>query len=65
MSYPTIEYFNKIVKNAKNIRQQEVRLETDKLLLALETLNFCNVEVKEEPSSSRNCLMVVNLMFRQ
>lgn len=37
MAYPSIEYFNKIVKNAKNIRQQEIRLSTDQaLLLAIE-----------------------------
>ena len=61
MSYTTIEYFNKIVKNAKNIRQQEVRLETDKaLLLALEIAEIMSakfpVEVKEEPTVSAETL---------
>jgi|TARA_X000000950_G_scaffold289547_1_gene415406 ribonuclease I len=49
MSYPTIEYFNKIVKNAKNIRQQEVRLETDKaLLLALEIAEVMSAKFPKE-----------------
>jgi len=37
MGYPNLENFNKIVKNAKSLRQTEIRLDTDKaVLLALE-----------------------------
>ena len=37
MGYHNLEHFNKIVKNAKSLRQKEIRLDTDKaVLLALE-----------------------------
>ena len=35
MSYKNIEEFSKMVKNSKNLRQKEMRLETDKAVLIL------------------------------
>jgi hypothetical protein len=62
MGYPTIDYFNKVVKNAKNIRQQEVRLSTDQaLMLALEIAQLMSVKFptevqKEDTSISKEAL---------
>ena len=35
MSYPNIEYFSKILKNTKNLRQAELRMTTDQAVLLL------------------------------
>jgi len=35
MSYTNIEYFSKMIKNAKNLRQNEVRLSLDQAVLVL------------------------------
>ena len=35
MSYTNIEYFSKMIKNAKNLRQKELRLSLDQAVLVL------------------------------
>lgn len=56
MSYKNIDYFSKMVKNAKSLRQKEFRISTDQATLILseitQLLSSSKVEKKEIKTQS-------------
>ena len=51
MSYPNIEYFSKILKNTKNLRQSELRMTTDQAVLLLsEITEILSKNESQEPA---------------
>tara|TARA_X000000950_G_scaffold127200_1_gene159081 strand:+ start:5729 stop:5932 length:204 start_codon:yes stop_codon:yes gene_type:complete len=53
MSYPNIEYFSKMVKNTKGLRQKELRMTTDEAILLLsEITEILSKNENQEPARS-------------
>ena len=55
MSYPNIEYFSKMLKNTKSLRQKELRMTTDQAVLLLsEIAEILAKNESQEPTRNNN-----------
>jgi|TARA_B110000444_G_scaffold65809_1_gene61644 hypothetical protein len=55
MSYPNIEYFSKMLKNTKSLRQNELRMTTDQAVLLLsEIAEILAKNESQEPTRNNN-----------
>jgi hypothetical protein len=56
MSYKNIEYFSKMIKNAKNLRQKEFRISTDQATLILSEITeiLSNNKTDQEKSTKQS-----------
>ena len=55
MSYPNIEYFSKMLKNTKSLRQKELRMTTDQAVLLLsEIAEILSKNDTQEPTRNNN-----------
>jgi hypothetical protein len=55
MSYPNIEYFSKMLKNTKSLRQKELRMTTDQAVLLLsEIAEILSKNDSQEPTRNNN-----------
>lgn len=51
MTYPNIEYFSKMIKNTKSLRQKELRMTTDQAVLLLsEITEILSKNESQEPA---------------
>jgi hypothetical protein len=51
MTYPNIEYFSKMIKNTKSLRQKELRMTTDQAVLLLsEITEILSKNENQEPA---------------
>ena len=59
MSYTNIEYFGKMIKNAKNLRQKELRLSLDQAVLVLSEITEI-LSTKNQASENKSVPDVID-----
>jgi hypothetical protein len=59
MSYTNIEYFSKMIKNAKNLRQKELRLSLDQAVLVLSEITEI-LSTKNQASENKSVPDVID-----
>ena len=59
MSYTNIEYFSKMIKNAKNLRQNELRLSLDQAVLILSEITEI-LSTKNQASENKSVPDVID-----
>ena len=59
MSYTNIEYFSKMIKNAKNLRQNELRLSLDQAVLVLSEITEI-LSTKNQASENKSVPDVID-----
>ena len=59
MSYTNMEYFSKMIKNAKNLRQKELRLSLDQAVLVLSEITEI-LSTKNQASENKSVPDVID-----